>query len=291
MVAIIRKMVAASSWDEQWTFWFLLRPQTMAIPLQPTGVNPTPHLRTFRTSAHVNFLAWLKTWVIKSAVSVCVLIKKPSSHLPRHVARVVIVVPLLDVFSTFHSHAYFNLLIVLFTWRWPLRRSTTWSDVWPTGWIEHSCRGRQCIVRRNFDTKRNEYRECAPQKEERWGSKSHGNWFNPIEKWIQTKIVTKRKTNWIYLPPCKHKLAPQEFGKRWRDVSRQPRINIRPGFMMELQSFDAITDKLKDLFEVDKPSVYGVRVVIRNRLTWRILICAGDRAPRAGIFRVQRVWW
>ena len=60
---------------------------------------------------------------------------------------------------------------------------------------------------------------------------------------------------------------------------------------MESQSVDAIKDKLKDLFEVEKPSVDGVRIIIRGRLTWRILICAGDRVPRAGIFRVQRVSW
>ena len=59
-------------------------------------VNTTPHLRTFRTSAH------------ESAVSVSVLIKKPSSHSPRHVARAVIVVPFLDVFCTFYSHSYFD---------------------------------------------------------------------------------------------------------------------------------------------------------------------------------------
>ena len=55
MVAIIRKMVAASSWDEQWTLWFLFRPQTMAIPLQPTGC------KTYTTPAHIPHFR--NTWI------------------------------------------------------------------------------------------------------------------------------------------------------------------------------------------------------------------------------------
>ena len=80
--------------------------QAMAVPLEATGgVNSTPNLRTFRTSAHVNFLAWLKTYVIKSAVSVCLSTKQPSSHLARHVTRSIVVVPSVDLFCTFHSHS------------------------------------------------------------------------------------------------------------------------------------------------------------------------------------------
>ena len=116
------------------------------------------------------------------------------------------------------------------------------------------------------------HRQAKFRHQTKWVQKVR-TYFNPIEKRIQTKIVTKRKTNWIQLPRCKHKLAPQEFGKRWRDISKQPLINIRPGFMMESQSFDAIKDKLTDLFEVEKPSVDGVRIIIRGRLTWRMLIC------------------
>ena len=72
-------------------------------------------------------------------MSVCVSTKHPSSHLGRHVSRAVVVVPLLDLSCTFHSHSNPDFLIVPFTWRWPLRRSTIWSDVWPIGWTRHSC--------------------------------------------------------------------------------------------------------------------------------------------------------
>ena len=61
----------------------------------------------------------------------CVSTKHPSSHLPRHVSRAVVVVPLLDLFCAFHSHSKCDSLIVHVTRWWPLRRSATRSDVWP----------------------------------------------------------------------------------------------------------------------------------------------------------------
>ena len=63
VVAITRQ---ASSWDEQCFFFSptcrVFRLQAVAILLQATwSVNTTPIPRTRRTSAHVIFLAWLKT--------------------------------------------------------------------------------------------------------------------------------------------------------------------------------------------------------------------------------------
>ena len=40
----------------------------------------------------------------------------------------------------------------------------------------------------------------------------------------------------------------------------QLRTNIRPGFMMELQNVDAMTDKLKDVYDVEKPFLLTVRI-------------------------------
>ena len=62
------------------------------------------------------------------------LTKQSSSHLAHHVSHAVVVVSLLDFFCTLHSHSKFDFLIVPFTWRLPLRRSTTRSDVWPLGY-------------------------------------------------------------------------------------------------------------------------------------------------------------
>ena len=68
------------------------------------GVNTTPIPRTRRTSAHVIFLAWFKTCVIKSAGHICVSHKQSSGHLARHVSCAVVVVPaLLDLFRTLHT--------------------------------------------------------------------------------------------------------------------------------------------------------------------------------------------
>ena len=48
---------------------------------------------------------------------------------------------------------------------------------------------------------------------------------------------------------------------------------------MESQSVDAIKDKLKDLFEVEKPSVDGVRIVIRGPFdVAHIDLCRGQSA-------------
>ena len=112
--------------------------------------NPT-HISHFRTREFFSR---------GSSLCLC-LIKQSSSHLASHVSCAVVVVFLIDVSCTCHSHSKSDFLTVPFTWRWSLRRTTTRSDVRPIGWIEltysiytHFPKDRNCDICKKTKTTR-----------------------------------------------------------------------------------------------------------------------------------------